>query len=282
MNLHRKLALFVWCVGAGCLLAAAQENTPNTLSAQERSEGWQLLFDGKSMKHWVDPSHEQPAGDAWTIEDGCLKAVPHPRITEDLLSEGKYGDFELQWDWKISPGGNSGVKYRIQQLLPLTKANHNPALKKFEDQVAYAEGHSSADSRAQIQPDEKAQIYVVGFEYQMIDNARHPDAKHGPPYQTGALYSILGPASAASKEVGEFNHSLLIVKGNHVEHWLNGVKVIDTELDTQALKDNLAHRWGKDSAVYRLLVNQPEKQCHFSLQNHGDAAWFRSIKIKKL
>ncbi len=276
-----KLAL-VGIVSAGFFLAVAQNPSLNKLSEQERAEGWQLLFDGKTLNHWVNPSREQPPGDAWTIEDECLKANPKPRITEDLVSKDKYGDFELQWDWKIAPGGNSGVKYRIQQLLPLTLGNKNPSIKKFEDQVQYASEHNPPNARSGIQPGEKAQIYVVGFEYQMIDNSRHPDAKHGPAYQTGALYSILGPSQEVGKEAGEFNHSLLIVKGSHVEHWLNGVKVVDTSLSTEQLKDNLAHRWGKDSAVYHLLVDQPVKQCPFSLQNHGDAAWFRNIEIKRL
>jgi hypothetical protein len=284
MHTHRN-APGIGIAAAGLLFASLMVNgqsAHNALSAKERAGGWQLLFDGKSMNHWIDPSNARPPGDAWSIEDGCLKAKPNPRITEDLLSDGMYSDFELQWDWKISPGGNSGVKYRIQQLVPLTRADSGPSGRKFEQTVAYAIAHDPANARAGIQPGEHAQVYVVGFEYQMIDNARHPDARRGVQYQTGALYSILGPSQSVAKPVGEFNHSLLIVRGEHAEHWLNGVKVVDTTLDTDQLKQNLAHRWGKDSAVYHLLVDEPVKNCRFSLQNHGDAAWFRDIKVKRL
>ncbi len=86
----------------------------NTLTSAEKKAGWNLLFDGQSMNHWVDPRQKIPAGDAWTIEDYCLKANRRPHITEDLFSEDLYRDFELAFDWRISQGGNSGVKYRIQ------------------------------------------------------------------------------------------------------------------------------------------------------------------------
>jgi hypothetical protein len=273
-------ALAVATLLSASFIAGAQ-SLHNALSADERADGWQLLFDGKSMKHWIDPSMSTPAGDAWSIEDGCLKANANPRITEDLLSKGTYSDFELQWEWKIAPGGNSGLKYGIRKLVPLTKADEGPST-KFEQKVAYAIDHGSQNARGRIQPGEQAQVYVIGFEYQMIDDARHPDAKRGSQYQTAALYSIVGPSQLEAKPVGEFNHSLLIVRGKHIEHWLNGVKVVDTTLDSDQLKRNLAHRWGQDSAVYRLMVDQPVKKSHFSLQNHGDAAWFCDIKLKGL
>jgi hypothetical protein len=258
------------------------EQLHNALSTSERNDGWKLLFDGVSMANWIDPSKESPPGDAWTISDGCLKANPDPRITEDLISTANYTDFELQFDWKIASGGNSGLKYRIQKLVPLSRTTVPSSVTKFEDQVQYAIVHSSSSPRTQIEQGEQAQIYVVGFEYQMIDNQQHPDAKNGGPYQTGALYSIVGPSRAAENPVGEFNHSMLVVKGKHAEHWLNGVKVVDTSLDTPALKRNLAHRWGQSSQVYHLLVDQPQTSCPISLQNHGAAVWFRDIKIKPL
>jgi len=267
------------CASSFAVLAAEPHNT---LSAKERAEGWQLLFDGRTMNHWIDPAGEIPPGDAWSIDDGCLKAKPHPRITEDLVSQRKYRDFELQWDWKIAPGGNSGMKYRIQRFVVLSKQTVPAGAKRFEDKVDYAINHSTEADRSKIGSSERAQVYVVGFEFQMIDNARHPDARRGLLYQTGALYSIMGPSQAASKPAGEFNHSLLIVKGEHVEHWLNGVKVVDTTLNTEQMKNDLATRWGANSEVYRLLVDQPVKDCPISLQNHDNDAWFRDIKIKPL
>lgn len=83
--------------------AAADHQTPNSLTADERRDGWTLLFDGTTMTGWDDPRLKTPPGDAWTIEDGCLKAKAHPRITEDLFTKDTFGDFELIFEWRISP-----------------------------------------------------------------------------------------------------------------------------------------------------------------------------------
>jgi hypothetical protein len=89
----------------------------NTLTSGEKLAGWTLLFDGRTMDGWNDPRAKTPPGDAWAIDDGCLKANAHPRIVEDLFTKASYTDFELAFDWRISPQGNSGVKYRIQDHL---------------------------------------------------------------------------------------------------------------------------------------------------------------------
>lgn len=245
------------------------------------SRGWVSLFDGKTMDHWNDPRKLNPPGDAWTIEDGCLKTNRQPRIDEDLISTGSYGNFELAWEWKIASGGNSGVKYRVQALPVLTASTTAPDSRKFEDKVAHALQRKSFD-RSVIGPAEHAQIYVVGFEYQMIDNARHPDAQRGGLYQSGALYSIAAPSKDASKTAGEWNQSRLVVQGEHFEHWLNGQKIVDVNATPDLLQHALLKRWGADSEVLRLLSRQPRMQCPITLQNHGDNAWFRNIKIRQL
>lgn len=262
-----------------CGFTAAQQ--PNTLTPAEKKAGWLLLFDGKTMNNWIDPGRATPPSDSWTIEDGCLKAQANPKLTEDLVSAKKYRDFEFEWDWKISPNGNSGVKYRIQDLIAISEKNRDPQSKKFEDHANYAMNHHLA-GRDQIEPGARAQMYVIGWEYQMIDDAAHADARRGGLYQTGALYSMVPPSKPAAKPIGEWNHSRLVVRGNHAEHWLNGEKVVDTDLVKDDLNSVLAHRWGTDSPVYKTLTTQPRKECPISLQNHDTETWFRNLKIRPL
>jgi len=240
-----------------------------------------LLFDGVSMNHWNDPRKLNPPGNGWTIEDGCLKALPTANINEDLISRDTYRDFELAWDWRISRGGNSGVKYRVQGLPVLDTAERKPGVRGFENMVNEAL-KKQLFQRSAIAAYKKPQIYVIGFEYQILDNAANEDAKVGGIHQTGALYDILAPSRDASLPVGQFNHSRVLVRGNHFEHWLNGTKVVDVDVNAEMLRTALDKRWGENSPVADLLARQPKKDCPITLQNHNSAAWFRDIKIRKL
>ncbi|MGE5644398.1 MAG: DUF1080 domain-containing protein [Acidobacteriota bacterium] len=234
--------------------------------------GWQSLFDGKTMDRFDDPRLKTPPGDAWTIEEGCLKARANPRITEDLFTRDTFRDFELEFEWRIAPGGNSGVKYLIQDHAFLLDA---PA-RRFEDLVNRSLERRRPDRPAQ------GQDYVIGFEYQLIDDARNSDAKNGPLHQTGALYDMLPPARAAARPAGEFNHTRIVVRGAHIEHWLNGVKVVDANLGAGEVEAHSAKRWGAGSPVYNLLVKRPRRDCPISLQNHGADTWFRNIRIRRM
>jgi hypothetical protein len=246
----------------------------NALTKAEKSEGWVSLFDGKTMKNWVDPRQKTPPGDAWTIEDGCLKTHARPQITEDLFSQDTYRDFELAFEWRIAPGGNSGVKYRIQDHLFV---HHTNPGERFESSV-----ERSYLDRVQGRP-AKGQDYVVGFEYQMTDDGTNRDALSNPKHTAGALYDMVAPSSAAAKPAGEFNQSRIVLRGNHVEHWLNGVKVVDSAIDSADAMAGIQKRWGTMAPhVYELMSKQARKDCPISLQNHGDEAWFRNIKIKRL
>jgi len=260
-------------VGALFALAVCAPAADNTLTPKEKAEGWILLFDGKTFNGWEDPSRKSPPGDSFVIEDGCLKSVPHPRIEEDLFTQQTFRDFELVFDWKISPGGNSGVKYRIQDRVMLI--DEAPGV-RFEDRA-----NASLKNRRTGRP-AQGQEYVVGFEYQVLDNQANPDARRGANHQAGALYDMIPPVKDATLPVGDFNHSRLIVKGDHVEHWLNGAKVVDGSLDDPGVATGTAARWGQGSRVYELLVKHPREDCQISLQNHSTDAWFKNIKIRRL
>jgi hypothetical protein len=261
---------------AASICTAQSEN--NRLTDAERKAGWRLLFDGTTFNGWIDPASKTPPGDAWAIEAGCIRTRPRPRFIEDLVSKDTYRDFELMFDWRIAPGANSGVKYRIQDFI-FIRASKTKG-RRFED--AALEEMRTRPKRAELDAAERAQDYVIGFEYQLIDNTKHADAMRGAKYQSGALYDMAGASSAAARAPGEWNQARILLRGNHAEHWVNGAKVVGTMLDAPEVLENVARRWGKESEVYRLLATQPRRDCPVSLQNHNDEAWFRNIKIRRL
>ena len=252
--------------------AAAAENQ---LTPEEKSGRWKLLFDGHSMNGWSDSRGKSMKGDAWAVENGSLKPRSKPTFTEDLFSKGKFTDFELLFDWRISPAGNSGVKYRIQDHIFM--AGDRAQGRKFELIV-----DDFSKNRITTRPAGKGQDYVVGFEYQVIDNSSNADALSSQTHSAGALYDIAAPSKDATKPIGDWNHSRLVVKGSRVEHWLNGEKVVDASIASDVLRPLLSKRWGQTPHVLKMLSEQPRKACPISLQNHGDEAWFRNIKIRKL
>jgi hypothetical protein len=267
------------------LISSCRELPPetklNSLTLEEEAVGWRLLFDGETLSGWEDPADELPPGDSWVVENGSIKALDHPKIREDLFTLEKFGDFELVFDWKISVGGNSGVKYRIQDRALLIEGMTNPDAERFEDTVDYELTHRVAN-RTDIEPGLRNEEYVVAFEYQLIDNYGHPDARRSPDRSAGAMYAMASPTEQKANPVGEWNRSRIVLRGLHVEHWLNGSKIIDTDLNSESILAGLEKRWTKDSPVYRLLAEQTTKRTPIGLQNHNDEVWFRNIKIREL
>jgi hypothetical protein len=246
----------------------------NTLTAKEKAEGWKLLFDGASFAGWVDPTKKSPPSDAWSVVDGTLKTTPRSRTREDLVSEDKFRDFELAFDWKVSPRGNTGVKYRIQDWVFLDR-DKLPKGVPFEEQVEYAYGKKLA--RAGLAPGGRYEEYSVGFEFQVID-----DAGRGDKYQAGALYAMLPAQKAAARPVGEWNTARVILKGRRVEHWLNGEKVLEAALDSPAVVAAVESRWKNAPSIARLLMEQAAAESPVVLQHHVDEVWFRNVKIRPI
>ena len=264
-------------VFAAALAAFAADNV---LTLEEQRAGWQLLFDGKSMHGWIDPASKNPPGDAWLVEDGCLKARPGARITEDLISEESFADFELVFDWRVAPGGNTGVKYRIQRVVFLDNAKLQPGEGGFEGMLGREIASPRCD-RAALAPGARGQEYVVAFEMQLIDDERHPDAKRDAKHTTGALYSMLAPTSHPARPAGEWNTGRIVARGDSVEHWINGVKVLEGSLRSKQALQGITERWRHAPAVLKDL-SDPKPSGPISLQHHGDEVWFRNIKIRRL
>jgi hypothetical protein len=262
------------------LAALSLSAADNTLTREEKKQGWQLLFDGKTMKGWRDPAKMNVPGDAWAISDGAIHTVLKPRIEEDLFSEKSYRDFELLFDWKITPKGNTGLKYRIQRTVFMDSSKAIKGPHGFEGLLG-REMAAKASDRAKLPPDAKGNVYSIGFEFQLIDDETNRDALSGAEKQTGALYSMIPASQKAARPAGEWNTSKLVVKGQHVEHWINGVKVLDASLDDPRVKAMAAKRWGPAPEVREALSN-PKPEGPITLQHHGNLVWFKNLKIREL
>jgi hypothetical protein len=239
----------------------------NRLSSAEEAAGWRLLFDGKSLAGWRTPSGEAAGLSSWTVVDGCLKAVTGSRHVADLWTTHEYRDFDFQFEWRAPQGGNSGIRYMIQEW----------ARGRFRgSHLIDRLGHRSLPDST-LGPDECLVEYSLGLEYQVADDggSRTPNFNRA----SGALYALLPVAKLSSRPTGKWNSGRLVVRGNHVEHWLNGLKVVTYELDSQDLHDALLReaRQGND-----LLVNPKRRESAITLQHHLTEFWFRNLKVRRL
>ncbi len=237
MRLQFVAALFLG-VTAGPWVTAAEgtaEATANALTAAEKKAGWKLLFDGQSSTGWRSFKKQAFPSQGWVVEEGWLRCLG--KGGGDIVTDAEFDDFELQWEWKQAPAGNSGVKYFI------------------------TEKRNSA----------------IGHEYQMIDEEREPDAKQGNGKHTSAsVYDVLKPSSITTRPTGEVNQSRILVRGNHVEHWLNGVKVLEYECGSDSMKAAVANSKFKNTPGFGEKIKG-----HILLQDHHSEVWFRNLKIRE-
>ena len=207
-------------------------------NAQISKDQWQSLFDGKTLNGWKMAQNDSAPGMAWSAENGVISFDPAKGHGSDIITTRSFKDFDLSVDFKISKGGNSGIKCF---LLPNTN---------------------------------------LGCEFQIIDDSKHPDAKLGVNgnRQTGALYDLI-PANANKpfKGAGEWNTARIVSKGNHVEHWLNGTKIVEYERGSDQFKQAISKSKFKSIKGFSEVASSP-----ILLQAHGDKVWYRNIKIKEL
>jgi hypothetical protein len=222
---------------------------PNTLSDYEKANGYKLLFDGISTDSWKAAYKPGFPGKGWRVQDGKLiigaAEGDNHSSGGDIVSKEQFGAFDLSFDFKLAEGANSGVKY----FVTVTESKPGSAL---------------------------------GLEFQLIDDRLHPDAKAGVAGNRAlaSLYDLI-PAQKSQRFVraaGQWNKARIVVyPNNHVEHYLNGVKVLEYERGSKAYLDLVA------VSKYKDLPNFGQgKQGHILLQDHGNEVSFRSIKIKPL
>jgi hypothetical protein len=225
------IALLAAALFSGALFAGE----PNTLSAEEKAAGWKLLFDGTTTTGWRGiEKDDMTAG--WVAEDGTLH---RKSAAGDIITTAKFEEFDLQFEFKMTPKCNSGVKYFIREK-------------------------------------RDGGLGAVGHEYQVVDDGSADDGLK-PIHQTASLYDVIPPQNAKLNTIGEWNSGRILVKGNHVEHWLNGVKVVEYELGSDELKKQVETSKFKKSPYYVDRIQTP-----ILLQDHGHEVWFRSIKIHDL
>lgn len=217
----------------------------NTLSDIEKAAGWKLLWDGKSTEGWRSAKGPDFPKAGWTVDNGVLTihetGGAESAAAGDIITLGKYSDFELKLDFKITPGANSGIKIFV-----------DPELNK---------GDGSA----------------IGPEFQVLDDVRHPDAKLGKNGNRtiGSLYDLIAaPAGKKVNPPGEWNQALIISKGNHVEFYLNGEKTVSFDRGSKQWRELVA------GSKYAKWPNFGElKEGHILLQDHGNTVSYRNIKI---
>jgi hypothetical protein len=223
-------------------------NIPNSISPTEKAQGWRLLWDGKTTAGWRGAKLDGFPEKGWKIEDGQLIVLASNGVASarggDIVTVDSYGNFELEVDFKLAKGANSGIKYFVD-----------------------------------AGPDKRGGD-IVGCEFQLIDEEHNKDAKGGAAgnHSLGSLYDLIAPESPHGKPFNAdgWNKARIVVKGAHVEHWLNNVKVVEYERGTEAWRALVARSKFKGFPGF----GEAERG-HILLQEHNDEAHFRSIKIRE-
>jgi hypothetical protein len=218
----------------------------NVLTEREIKEGWKLLWDGKTLNGWRTSRSTSAPASGWEIKDGVLSVLDskeQPKRGGDIFTTGKYKNFELIVDFRYVKGANSGIKY-----------------------LTGAEGNDGSLSN-------------VGCEYQVLDDRNHPDAKAGinGNRTLAGLYDLIPPKNKRDNGIDNWNRAVIIVNGNHIEHWLNGFKTVEYERGNDEWRKLVQTSKFKDIKGYAEAT-----EAHIQLQDHGNHVSYKNIKIREI
>jgi hypothetical protein len=239
-------SLYLILIGVSLALACGRQQAENNsdesnaapVEAAQSNEGWILLFDGKTMDGWR--TFKNMENDSWEVIDGTLHCKPGGAATKraDLITVDQYDNFELSFEWKIAPQSNSGVMFRV------TEDYNEP--------------------------------FYTGPEYQVLDDGGYT-GETKPENLSGGNYDMHAPVNKRLNPVGQWNTSKIVANGNHIEHWLNGDKILEYEIGSEDWNTRKANSKWKDVEGYAV-----PKRGHIDLQDHGGEVWYRNIMIRAL
>ena len=204
---------------------------------EQRTE-WVDLFDGQSLAGWrpYGKPVDTPIGEGWKVEDGLLHKLPGVK-GGDIISVRQFTDFELEWEWRLAKGANNGLKYCVTEQRP----------------------------------------GAPGYEYQMIDDLSEKIKTQLPKILTASFYEVLAPAADKPiKPAGEWNMSRIVIRGDSVEHWLNGQRVLEYMFGSDAVMAGVA-----DSKFKKFPDFGTKLTGHIMLTDHNDEAWYRTVRIRE-
>ncbi len=201
---------------------------------------WQILFDGKSTTSWRGFRRQTFPEKCWVIEKDSLMTVAGCDKSDqiDIITTSKFKNFEFEIEWRVAPGANSGIVYLVSE--------------------------------------DEDQTWKTGPEMQVLDDEKHPDGKIANT-SAGSLFALIAPANKTLRPVGEYNKARLVVQKGHVEHWLNGKKVLEYDLASENLASLIAQSKFKN---FRHFARMSEG--HIALQFHGDNVWYRNARVREI
>lgn len=221
------------------------ESMENSLTDQEKADGWKLLFDGKTLNGWKGYMKDS-IGSAWSVDEESIhldngqKEGFQVKSGGDIITTDEYENYELSLQWKIQPCGNSGVIFHV------------------------------------VESPEFEYVWNTGPEMQVLDNACHPDAKIIK-HRAGDLYDLITVSEETVKPAGEWNEARLKSDHGNMTFWLNGVQTVSFTMHTPEWDALVAGSKFKDMKGFGKA-----SKGHIALQDHGDKVWFRNIKIREL
>ena len=214
------------------------------LAHAQKAEKWVSLFDGKSTAQLRGYKMDSFPDQAWKVEDGALATQTGvPNI--DLVTKEAYQNFELTLDWKVSKAGNSGIFFYVQEEANQESGNGN------------------------------SPNWLDNFEMQLLDDINFNDKE--PKRSAGSLYDLITPQNKKLKPVGTYNQARLVVNKGHVEHWLNGAKVVEYQIGSDALNELIDNSKFKENPKFAKSTTG-----HIMFQHHGQKVWLKNIKIRRL